>query len=101
MRIKKGDIVEIIAGKDKGKRGSVMRSLPSKGKVVVEGLNIVKRAKKPTRYGQQGQLVDMPQPLDISNVMLVCPNCEKPTRISYSQDSSVKERVCKKCQTTF
>lgn len=97
MRIKKGDLVKKIAGKDKGKQGKVLRTLPSEGKIVVEELNIVKRHKKARREGEVGQRVEIAAPFDASNAMIVCPSCSKATRVSYSLVADKKVRVCKKC----
>lgn len=97
MRIKKGDTIKKIAGKDKGKEGKVLRTVPSVGKIVVEKMNIVKRHKKPRRQGEKGQRVEIPAPFDASNAMIVCPSCGKATRVSYKFAGEKKVRVCKKC----
>ncbi len=97
MRIKKGDLVKKIAGKDKGKQGKVLRTIPSEGKVVVEKMNIVKKHKKARREGEKGQRVEIAAPFDASNAMLVCPSCGKATRTSYFFVKEKKVRVCKKC----
>jgi len=97
MRIKKGDTIKKIAGKDKGKQGKVIRVLPSAAKIVVEKMNIVKKHVKPKRDGEKGQRVELPAPFDISNAMLVCPQCGKPTRVAYSIAAGKKVRMCKKC----
>ena len=73
MKIKKGDRVVVLQGKDRGKEGTVMRAIPSKGKVIVEGVNIAKKHQKPTRATMQGGIIDKDMPLDVSNVALVCP----------------------------
>lgn len=96
MKIKKGDQVEIIAGKDKGKRGKVERVLLSEGKVVVEGLNTRKKHVRPSRDGESGQRIEMAFPIDVSNVMLVCPHTDKPTRVSYVIKGDQKVRVSKR-----
>jgi len=101
MKIKKGDQVEIIAGKDKGKKGKVVTAFPRDLKVIVEGLNIVKKAQKARRYGQKGQLVEVPAPIDVSNVKLVCAQCSKTTRVGYVRNEKQKERMCKKCEAKF
>ena len=97
MRIKKGDLVKKIAGKDKGKQGKVVRTVPSEGKIVVEKMNIVKKHKKARREGERGQRVEIAAPFDASNAMIICPACGKATRVSYSTISGKKVRVCKKC----
>ena len=97
-KIKKGDNVQILLGKDRGRSGKVERILSDKGKVVVGGINVVKRhiGKKVT--GQQGQILDMVKPINISNVSLICPNCKKPTRVGFKIEGNVKMRICKKCK---
>ncbi len=98
MSIRKGDEVVIIAGKDRGKRGEVTRVLPEANRVVVDGANIVKRHLRRQPGSLQAGIIDMPAPLNRSNVMLVCPNCHKPTRESRTVlgDGS-HVRVCKHC----
>ena len=98
MKIRKGDQVQIIAGKDRGKSGKILRTLPKEKKVVVEGLNLVKRHRRPRKSGEKGQRVEVPAPLNISNVMLVCPHCGKPARVGYKITGNGKHRVCKKCK---
>jgi large subunit ribosomal protein L24 len=101
MKIKTGDIVLIIAGKDKNKRGKVIEIYPKDNRLVVEGINIVKKHVRPKRSGEKGQRVEVPRPLDISNVKLICPKCKKPTRIGYrlvEKRHEKKVRVCKKCK---
>ena len=97
MRIKKGDLVKKIAGKDKGKQGKVVRTVPSEGKIVVEKMNIVKKHQKARREGERGQRVEIASPFDASNAMIVCPACGKATRVSYAFVSDKKVLVCKKC----
>lgn len=98
MKIKKGDNVEIIAGKDKGKRGKVVRTLPKVAQVVVEGLNIRKKHTRPKKEGEKGQRVEIAFPMDISNVMLVCPHTDKLTRVGYKLSGGQKVRISKKAQ---
>lgn len=97
MKIKKNDTVLIIAGKDKGKQGKVLRSLPKEGKIVVEGLNLSKKHQKPRRSGEKGQIVEISRPLAVSNVKLVCPKCGQAARIGYKITENEKLRVCRKC----
>jgi large subunit ribosomal protein L24 len=97
MKIKKGDRVVVLQGKDRGKQGTVMRAIPSKGKVIVEGVNIAKKHQKPTRVTMQGGIIDKDMPLDVSNVALVCPK-DGATRVGYKvSDTGAKSRVCRKC----
>lgn len=97
MRIKKDDNVKIISGKDSGKTGKVLRTIRKQSKIVVDGLNIMKKHTRPKKEGEKGERVEIPASINISNAMLVCPNCSKPTRIAYSKDGGNKMRVCKKC----
>ena len=98
LHVKTGDRVMVTAGKDKGKTGNVKKSIPSKSQVIVEGLNMVTKAQKPNpMLGSQGGLVKMEAPLDSSNVMIVCPSCEKATRVKHEMVDGKKVRVCKKC----
>src|SRR4051812_2138062 len=85
MNIKKGDTVLILAGKDKGKQGTVSRSLPQIEKVVVEGLNMVKKHVKPQGQTRQGGVIDKAIPIHVSNTMLICSECTKPTRIAHER----------------
>ena len=97
MKIKKGDRVVVLQVKDLGKAGVVMRSLPSKGKVIVEGVNIAKKHQKPTRSTMQGGIIDKDMPLDVSNVALICPK-DGATRVGYKlTDGGDKARICRKC----
>ena len=98
MNIKKGDKVKVLAGKDKGKEGTILHSLPQKQRVVVEKVNIVKKALRPTQQNPQGGISSVEAPIHVSNVMLVCPSCKQPTRVSNKSDENGKKvRVCKKC----
>lgn len=99
LRIKKEDTVLVISGKEKGKKGRVLSVLPSKEGVIVEKINLIKRHMKPNRKYTQGGIIEKEAPIHISNVMLVCPKCNKPTRIGNRLlESGKKVRVCKKCQ---
>ena len=98
MKIKKGDQVQIMSGKDKGKKGKIISVLPRLDKVVIDKLNIVKRHSKPKRDGEKGQIVEVPAPFDVSNVMIVCPSCNKISRIGFSGEGKKKTRICKKCK---
>jgi large subunit ribosomal protein L24 len=110
MRVKKGDIVHVIAGKDRGKQGRVLEARPAEGRVIVENLNIVKRHTKPrpikdaSRMGgqmiQPGGVIDKPAPIPVSNLMVVCPVCNRPTRVGMTfkevKGGTVKVRVCRR-----
>ena len=109
MKIKKGDTVQMLRGKDRGKRGRVIEALPAEGRVIVENLNVVKRHTRPrpikdsSRMGGQqvapGGVIEKPAPIQISNVMVVCPTCKRPTRvgtvIKETKDKTYRIRVCK------
>ena len=98
LHVKSGDRVIITAGKDKGKTGNVKKSIPSEGQVIVEGVNMITKATKANpAYGIQGGLIKKEAPLDSSNVMIVCPSCEKATRVAHKVIDGKKVRVCKKC----
>lgn len=98
MRIKKDDTVEVIYGKDKGKRGKVLNVDRDKDRVIVEGINIVSRHMRPTQDMPQGGIIENEAPIHISNVMLVCPRCDERSRIGVDVlNSGKKVRVCKSC----
>ncbi|HPN96718.1 MAG TPA: 50S ribosomal protein L24 [Candidatus Moranbacteria bacterium] len=99
MKIKKNDIVKMLAGKDRGKTGKVLSVFSEEGKVVVENLNIVKKHNRPKREGEKGQRVEVPRRITVSNVMLVCPKCGKTTRVGYEKSGNGKMRICKKCKS--
>ncbi len=96
FKIRKDDTVQVIAGKDKGKKGNVVRVLPAKNAVIVSGINIVKKAMKKRSQQDQGGIAEIEAPLNISNVAIVCKKCG-PTRIGYKLDGDKKIRVCRKC----
>lgn len=97
MKIRKGDKVEVITGKDKGKQGVVLRGVPERERVLVEGVNMVKKAMRPTQQNPQGGIISKEASIHVSNVMLVCPSCGKPTRVSVKRVDGKRVRVCKKC----
>jgi large subunit ribosomal protein L24 len=111
MKIKKGDNVLIILGKYRGKKGKILKVIPKKEKILIEGVNLMKKSQKPKKTGEKGQIIELPAPLDVSNVKLICSKCGKAVRIGYSfrkEDISSKAdhkiienkkyRVCKKCK---
>jgi len=101
FKIKKGDKVKVLAGKDRGKTGVVEKVFVAERKVKIEGINKVKKHQKPQRSGEKGQLISLSLPIDISKVQLICPKCSKPSRIGRVLDGDKKVRVCKKCQAKF
>src|SRR4030042_3244810 len=97
MKIKKNDIVLIISGKDRGRKGKVLKAFPQENKIMVEGINLRKKHIKPKRSGEKGQIIEVSVPIDISNVKFVCPKCGKTTKIGYEIKEKEKYRICKKC----
>lgn len=97
MKIKKGDTVLVISGKYRGKTGKVLKAFPKEEKILVEGINIVKKHQKPKRSGEKGEIIQMPSPIHVSNVKLICKNCKKATRVGYKIEQGQKIRICKKC----
>ena len=98
MKIKKGDNVMIIAGKDKGRSGTISAILTAKNRVLVKDANLIKKRSRPTKPGEKGQVVEISRSMNISNVMLICKNCKKPTRIGMRIEGDTKVRVCKQCE---
>lgn len=101
MHIHKNDLVKVITGRDSGKKGKVLRVIPSAGRVQVEGINIVKRSFKARPGVRQAGIVSMPAMMDISKVQLVCPSCNKPMRVTYQINNGVKVRICRLCKATI
>ena len=95
-KLKKDDLVEIICGKDRGKQGKILKIDREKGRVIVQGLNMVKKARRKRSQTDQGGIIEIEAPLHISNVMIVCKKCG-PTRIGYKIKDDAKIRVCRKC----
>ncbi len=97
MKLRKGDTVHVLTGKDVGREGEIIRVMPKKNRVVVRGINTAKKHQKPTRQTMQGGIIDKDMPVDVSNVAIVCGSCG-PTRIGYAFDGEgTKRRVCRKC----
>ncbi|HWQ60307.1 MAG TPA: 50S ribosomal protein L24 [Candidatus Fimivivens sp.] len=96
MKLKKGDEVEVIAGKDRGKRGKISTVLAKEDKVVVDGVNVMKKHMKSGRDGSKGERIEKPFPIHASNVMLVCPHTGKPTRVGYAVEGGEKVRVSRR-----
>ena len=111
MKVKKGDVVHVLRGKDAGKEGRVVEALPKEGRVIVENINVVKRRRRPRPVQNRasglggpamipGGIMELPAPLPVSNVMVVCPTCGKPTRVGTVEktvkDKTVRVRVCKR-----
>jgi large subunit ribosomal protein L24 len=98
MKLKKGDKVRVLTGKDRGKEGMIMRAFPAEGRVIVDGVNVAKRHQRATKATMQGGIIDKDMPLPAANVAIICNKCG-PTRIGYRTDDSTgkKYRICKKC----
>jgi len=103
-KIKSGDRVKVIAGKDKGKKGKVLQVFALRNRVSVEGINLAIKHLRPKRQGEKGQKIEFPAPMDASNLQLLCPKCNRPARIKYKILAKVenkrqnKVRVCSKCK---
>ncbi len=102
LKIKKNDIVEVISGKDKGKNAKVLHVYPKNAKVLVEGVNLVKKHTRATRANQQGGIIQIERPVSLANVMFFCKNCNRPARVGFNvaQDKT-KTRICKRCKVTI
>jgi large subunit ribosomal protein L24 len=97
LKIKKGDTVKVLQGKDRGKTGTVLHAHPEIQKVTVEGLNMAKKRMRPRKQNEKGQTVSIARPLPIGNVALVCKSCGKATKVGYRIEGTEKYRVCRKC----
>jgi len=98
MKIRKNDNVVMLSGKDRGKTGRVLILLPKEDKVVVEGLNLIKKHVRARKQGQKGQIISKERAVPVSSVALVCKSCGKPTRVGYKVEGESKVRICKKCK---
>jgi len=98
MKVRKGDRVVVLSGKDRGKDGTVMRVIPEKNKIIVEGVNVAKKHQRPTRATMQGGIIDKDMPVNAANVALWCSSCKKGVRVGYRfDDMGRKVRICRKC----
>jgi large subunit ribosomal protein L24 len=98
MRIRRDDLVQVISGKDKGKRGKVLKVIPKENKVIVQGVNMVKRHQRPIPQLREGGIIEREAPIYACKVMIVCPSCDKPTRVGVKfLEDGTKVRFCKKC----
>jgi len=98
MKIKKGDQVIVISGKQKGTKGPVGKVFPGTSKVIVTGVNKVKKHVKPSRENPEGGILEFEKPINISNVMIVCESCKKPSKVGIRRENGKKLRFCKKCE---
>jgi large subunit ribosomal protein L24 len=99
MKLRKGDKILVISGKDRGKTSKIARVFPRTDKIIVEDVNVRKKHTRPKKEGQKGQVVQVAMPVDVSNVKLICGKCQKTTRVGYKiLEGGKKIRICKKCQ---
>jgi large subunit ribosomal protein L24 len=98
VSIRKDDEVQVVSGKDRGRRGRVVRVLPREGRIMVEGVARAKKHARPSKQRQQGGIIDVELFVDISNVQVVCGSCGQPTRVGYRIDGDDKVRICRKCE---
>lgn len=103
MKFKKGDEIVVTIGKDKGKKGKIEAIFPRVGKALVNGVNVYKRHTKAQGEGKAGGIIDLPKPLGLGKISLICPKCNQPARIGYSVDlkTKAKTRICRKCKGTI
>ncbi|KKU32176.1 MAG: 50S ribosomal protein L24 [candidate division WWE3 bacterium GW2011_GWA1_46_21] len=101
MKVLRGDKVKVVAGKDKGKEGVVSKVLLVSSKILVGGINKVKKHVKPSAASKEGGIISVERPIDVSNVLVICQKCNKPSRVGYSVIKGKKYRVCKRCKEVF
>lgn len=102
LHVKKDDKVLILAGKDKGKSGKVLKAMPAENRVIVESVNMIKKHQRPGKMGQDSGIIEREAPLNVSNVMLVCPSCKEASRTGMKiLEDGAKVRYCKKCGQTI
>jgi large subunit ribosomal protein L24 len=101
MNLHKGDNVKVLAGKDRGKTGTILRALPEVDKIIIDGLNTFKKRSRPKKQGEKGQTVLVPRPMPAGKVMLICTSCKEPTRVGSRLEGAKKVRYCKKCKATI
>lgn len=97
MKIQKGDNVLIIKGKDRGRKGKVIKALIGEERIIIEGINLRKKHVRPKKSGEKGQIIEIPAPISVSNVKIICSKCGKATRIGFKITEKEKYRICKKC----
>lgn len=101
MKIHKNDTILVTKGKYRGKISKILKSIPKENRVIVEGVNIVKKHARPQKSGEKGKILEIPSPISVANVKLVCKKCKKPTKVEYKfvikKEKQIKVRICKKC----
>jgi large subunit ribosomal protein L24 len=98
MKLRKGDRVRVLSGKDVGREGEITRVIPEQNRVIIDGVNVAKKHQRATKATMQGGIIDKDMPLNASNVAIVCGSCGQPTRIGYRFEGTEKVRVCRKCE---
>ncbi len=101
MKLRKGDTVVVMTGRDAAKQGKIDRVYAKQGTVMVDGVNMYKRHVKKNEQLPEGGILDLPRPIDVSKVQLLCPKCKKPTRIGFKIEKGKKVRICRKCEATL
>ena len=101
MKIKKGDKVKVIAGKNKDATGTITKAFPGKRRVLIDGINVYKKHVRPRKQGQKGQVITVSRSIDASNIMLICASCDTQTKAGYIIVKGEKQRICKKCSKTI
>lgn len=102
LKVKKGDVVKVIAGNDRGKRGEVLKVLREQERLIVKGVNIITRHQRPTARQREGGIIEREGTIHLSNVLVICPSCDRPTRVGFQvSEAGEKMRVCKQCHGTF
>lgn len=101
LKIKKGDTVKVLRGRDRGKTGKVLAAYPSEATLLIEGINMVHKHVRPRRGGEKGQRVHVASPTRVANIQLICPSCKKATRVGIKREDDTRQRVCKKCEAVI
>lgn len=101
MKLHKGDNAIMLSGKDRGKTGKIVMLMPETGKIVLEGLNLMKRHTRSRQQGQHGQIVSKERAVSAASVAVICKSCGKPTRVGYRLEGDTKIRICKKCKSAL
>lgn len=101
LKIKSGDVVRVLRGKDRGKRGKIMAVFPKEGRVLIESVQVVFRHVRPRRAGEKGQRVQVASPVRVANIQLVCPTCQRSTRVGVRREGETRVRFCKQCEAVI
>ncbi|MDE2001543.1 MAG: 50S ribosomal protein L24 [Patescibacteria group bacterium] len=98
MNIKKGDMVQVIAGANRGKRGKVLAVSPTRNRIIIEGVNLIKKHQRPRNEGEKGEVISVPRSMDVSNALHLCASCDKGVRVGTRNEGDAKVRYCKNCE---